>query len=124
MIGALGRIKVYAYCEVVDMRKGFEGLAALVRDEMGRDPLSGALFLFTNRRRTCAKVLHFDGTGMCLFAKRIEKGRFVALWKIAKRPTIPLTRSELELFLQGSHLIGRFQISPPELTEKDLAPRS
>ncbi len=124
MIGALGRVKVYAYCEAVDMRKGFEGLAALVREQMGRDPLSGALFLFTNRRRNRAKILHFDGTGMCVLAKRLEKGRFVALWMLAAKQTIPLTRPELELFLQGSHLIGRFKISPPELTDKDLAVRS
>ena len=124
MIGALGRVKVYAYCEPVDMRKGFEGLSALVAGVMGHDPLSGALFLFTNRRRTRAKVLHFDGTGLCLLAKRLEKGRFVALWKVAKQPTIPLKKTELELFLQGSHLVARFQIAPEELTEKDLAVRS
>ncbi len=124
MIGALGRVKVYAYCQPADMRKGFEGLSAMVREHMGQDPLSGALFLFTNRRRNRAKVLHFDGTGLCLFAKRLEQGRFVALWKIAARPTIPLTRSELELFLQGSHLVARFQLAPAELTDKDLAVRS
>lgn len=124
MIGALGRVKVYAYCEAVDMRKGFEGLAGLVREQMGRDPLSGALFLFVNRRRNRAKILHFDGTGMCVLAKRLEKGRFVALWMLASRQTIPLSRAELELFLQGSHLIGRFKISPPALTDKDLAVRS
>ncbi|MEM7156257.1 MAG: IS66 family insertion sequence element accessory protein TnpB [Myxococcota bacterium] len=124
MIGALGRVNVYAYCEAVDMRKGFEGLAALVREQMGRDPLSGALFLFANRRCNRAKTLHFDGTGMCMLAKRLEKGRFVALWNLASRPTIPLTRPELELFLQGSHLIGRFRVAPAELTDKDLAVRS
>ena len=63
MIGALGRVKVYAYCEPVDMRKGFEGLSGLVREAMKHDPLSGALFLFINRRRNRAKILHFDGTG-------------------------------------------------------------
>lgn len=124
MIGALGRVKVYAYCQPADMRKGFEGLSAMVREHMGKDPLSGALFLFTNRRRNRAKVLHFDGTGLCLLSKRLEQGRFVALWKIAARPTIPLTRAELELFLQGSHLVARFQLAPAELSDKDLAVRS
>ncbi len=85
MIGALGRVKVYAYCEAVDMRKGFEGLAALVREQMGRDPLPGALFLLANRRRNRAKILHFDGTEMCVLAKRLEKGRFVARWMFAAR---------------------------------------
>ena len=121
MIGALGRIKVYAYCQPVDMRKGFEGLSGLVRETMKRDPLSGALFLFINRRRNRAKILHFDGTGLCVLAKRIEKGRFAALWKLAARETIPLTRAELELFLQGSHLIARFKLAPSELSDEDLA---
>lgn len=79
MIGALGRVKVFAYCEPTDMRKGYEGLSGLVREAMGDDPLCGAMFLFVNRRRTHAKVLHFDGTGLCVLAKRLEKGRFVAL---------------------------------------------
>ena len=121
MIGALGRIKVYACCQPVDMRKGFEGLSGLVRETMKRDPLSGALFLFINRRRNRAKILHFDGTGLCVLAKRIEKGRFAALWKLAARETIPLTRAELELFLQGSHLIARFKLAPSELSDEDLA---
>lgn len=124
MIGALGRVKVYAYCEAVDMRKGIEGLSGLVRETMKDDPLSGALFLFINRRRDLAKVLYFDGTGMCLLCKRLEKGNFVALWKLAARSTIPLTRTELELFLQGSHFVARFQLAPAELTDKDLAVRS
>ncbi len=55
MIGALGRVKVFAYCEPTDMPKGYEGLSGLVREAMGNDPLSGALFLFVNRRRTHAK---------------------------------------------------------------------
>lgn len=121
MIGALGRVKVFAYCEPTDMRKGYEGLSGLVREAMGDDPLSGAMFLFVNRRRTHAKVLHFDGTGLCVLAKRLEKGRFVALWEVAKDSTLRLNRSELELFLRGSHLIGRFKVSPDDLSEKDLA---
>ena len=85
MIGILARVPVYAYCEPVDMRKGYEGLSGLVREEVGKDPLSGALYLFTNKRRTRAKVLYFDGTGLCVFAKRLEQGRFVALWKLVER---------------------------------------
>jgi transposase len=102
------------------MRKGFEGLAALVREELSRDPLSGALFLFTNRRRTHAKLLWFDGSGLCVLAKRLERGRFAALWKVTERDTVPLKRSELELFLEGSALVGRFQVSPPVLSDADL----
>jgi len=124
VIGILARVPVYAYCEPVDMRKAYEGLSGLVREDLGKDPLSGALYLFTNRRRNRAKVLYFDGTGLCVLAKRLEKGRFVALWQLVERKSIRLTKSELELFLQGSHLIARFQLAPPALDEKDLAVRS
>jgi transposase len=118
-----GRASIYAYCQPTDMRKGVEGLSALVREELGKDPLSGSLFLFTNRRRTLAKVLWFDGSGACVLAKRIEKGRFAALWKFTERSSLYLKRSELELFLEGSHLVGRFQVSPSELSKSDLASR-
>jgi transposase len=124
VIGVTGRVKVFAYCAPVDMRKGFEGLSALVREQLGRDPLDGALYLFTNRRRTRAKVLCFDGSGLCVYAKRLERKRFAALWNYTDRDRIPLTKTELELFLQGSHLIGRFQVAPPPMTEKDLEVRS
>jgi transposase len=122
MIGrGLGGVDIYAYCQPVDLRRHWEGLSALVREEMGRDPLSGAMFLFTNKRRTLAKVLRFDGTGLCIYAKRIEKARFAALWKFTERKTLPLKRSELELFLEGSHLVARFQVSPRVLSDADLA---
>ncbi len=61
------------------MRKHYDGLYALVVSEMKADPLSGDLFLFTNRRRTRAKVLLWDGTGLCLYQKRLERGRFAPL---------------------------------------------
>jgi len=80
MIGAQGRVPVFAYRRPADLRKGFEGLSGLVREALGLDPLSGALYLFTNRRRTTAKVLHFDGTGLGLYIKRLARGRFASLW--------------------------------------------
>ena len=121
MIGTLGKATIYAYCEPVDMRKHWEGLSSLVREELGRDPLSGDLYLFTNKRRTLAKVLRFDGSGLCILAKRIERERFAALWNYTDRKSLPLKRSELELFLEGSHIVARFQVSPPVLTNSDLA---
>lgn len=113
---------IYAYCAPVDMRKGFEGLSGLVRNQLGHDPLTGALFLFTNRRRTLAKLLWFDGSGLCLMTKRLERGRFPALWRHASTAQLPLKRSELELFLEGSQLVGRIEVSPPLLSEQALAP--
>lgn len=124
MIGTMGRVRVFAYCQPVDMRNGFNGLSALVSAQLQRDPLCGALFLFTNKTRTRAKVLHFDGSGLCIYTKRLERGRFAALWDYTESTSLVLSRAELELFLQGSHLIGRFQLAPAPLDEKALAPRS
>lgn len=120
MIGARGAVRVFAYAAPADMRKGYEGLSALVREELARDPLSGDLYLFVNRLRHRAKVLHWDGTGLCLFAKRLERGRFASLWREATRRELELTDSELRLFLEGSQLIGRVPLSPARLCEKDL----
>ena len=68
--------KIYIAVEAIDMRKGFEGLHGLVRDHLGQDPLSGHLFLFTNRTKTRLKALVWDGSGLWVCAKRLEKGRF------------------------------------------------
>ena len=72
--------KIYVAVEAVDMRKGFEGLYGLVRDQLGADPLSGHVFLFTNKTRTRLKALVWDGSGLWVCAKRLEKGRF--RWRI------------------------------------------
>jgi len=112
MIGSTRQVAVYAYGAPVDMRKGFDGLSALVSQGLGRDPLSGDLYAFTNRARTRAKVLMWDGTGLCIYAKRLEQGRFAALWRDATAPGLTLTMSELQLFLEGSALVGRVALSP------------
>lgn len=68
--------KIYIAVEAIDMRKGFEGLHGLVRDHLGQDPMSGYLFLFTNKTKTRLKALVWDGSGLWVCAKRLEKGRF------------------------------------------------
>ena len=68
--------KIYIAVEAIDMRKGFEGLHGLVRDHLGQDPLSGHLFLFTNKTKTRLKAIVWDGSGLWVCAKRLEKGRF------------------------------------------------
>jgi transposase len=102
------------------MRKSFDTLAALVTEQVKKDLLSGDLYLFVSRDRKRAKVLYFDGTGMCLFAKRLEKGRFSALWKQARQRQLELTLSELALFIEGSEALGRVALSPPLMTRHDL----
>lgn len=120
MIGGLGRARVFAYAAPADMRKSYEGLSGLVREELSRDPLSGDLYLFVNRLRHRAKVLHWDGTGLCVYAKRLEKGRFACLWREVEGGELALSESELHLFLEGCDLIGRVMLSPSPLCEKDL----
>ena len=76
MFGLGPATKIYIAVEGIDMRKGFEGLHGLVRDHLGQDPLSGHLFLFTNKTKTRLKALVWDGSGLWVCAKRLEKGRF------------------------------------------------
>jgi transposase len=115
------RVAVYAYAEPVDMRKGFDGLSALVTEGLHRDPLNGDVYIFMSRDRVRAKVLQWDGTGLCIYAKRLERGRFARLWRDESDAPITLTVSELDLFLDGSTIVGRVALSPPPLTQFSLA---
>ena len=118
------RVSVWAYAAAADLRKGFDGLSSLVVHELGRDPLGGDLYLFVSRNRIRAKVLHWDGTGLCVYAKRLEKGRFACLWSGVEGEPVRLTTSELSLFLEGSRLVGKISLSPPEMAQFSLAHRS
>jgi transposase len=92
--------KIYIAVEAVDMRKGFEGLYGLVRDELGADPLSGHLFLFSNRTRTRLKALVWDGSGLWVCAKRLEKGRF--RWPEAEdKQSVTMRAEELAMLVNG-----------------------
>ena len=92
--------KIYIAVEAVDMRKGFEGLYGLVRDQLGQDPLSGHLFLFTNRTKTRLKALVWDGSGLWVCAKRLEKGRFG--WPAAENArSVVLRAEELAMLVNG-----------------------
>ena len=114
------RVTVYAYAQPTDMRKGFDGLCALVKQGLQRDPLSGDAFIFVSRDRVRAKTLQWDGTGLCIYAKRLERGRFASLWRDGDDP-ITLTISELDLFLDGSALVGRIALAPPAIAQFSLA---
>jgi transposase len=81
------------------MRKGMQGLALLVQQHLHRDPHGGDLFVFRGRAGSLVKVLWHDGVGMALFAKRIEKGRFV--WPSAREGVVSLTSPQLACLLDG-----------------------
>jgi transposase len=103
------------------MRKGFDGLSALVTQTLHRNPLDGDVFLFVSKDRVRAKALHFDGTGLTIYAKRLERGRFAPVWRADPAAPITLTISELDLFFDGSAIIGRASLVPPPLTHFSLA---
>lgn len=115
ILGTSRAVRVFAYPRPADLRKGYDGLYGLVQTGLGRDPLSGELFLFVNRRRTGCKVLLWDGTGLCIFQKRLERGRFASLFR-EDGTAVRLTASELALFIEGCDLVGRRALSPVALT--------
>ena len=82
-----------------DMRKGFDGLALLVQQTLKRDPHGGHLFVFRGRSGALIKVLWHDGQGMCLFAKRLERGRFI--WPQAADGAVTITPAQLGYLLEG-----------------------
>jgi len=127
MIGSTRSVRVFAYTRPADLRKGFDGLSGLVAIELGCDVLSGDCFLFVNRTRRRAKVIVWDGTGLCVFCKRLEQGTFACLWKRngdcdADAP-LELTMSELALFIEGSHLVGKRALSPAQFVPRSLEER-
>jgi len=123
MIGSTRAIRVLAFPKPADLRNGFDGLYGLVVNQLGKDPLSGDCFLFVNRCRNRAKVLLWDGTGLCIYMKRLEKGRFPSLWRQSGADRLELTQSELSLFLEGCEVLGQRRLSPPafEFKKKGLA---
>ena len=96
--------RIYLAAGATDMRKGFEGLYGLVRDRLSCDPLSGHIFLFTNARHNRLKLLFWDGSGLWVCAKRLEKGRF--RWPEAEgsQRQVVLSHEELALLVGGIDL--------------------
>ena len=123
MIGSTRNLRVFAYGAPADLRKGFEGLQALVVRELGRDPLSGECFLFVSRTRRRAKVLFYDGTGLCLYHKRLEGGAFACLWECSIAQPLEFTLSELALYMEGSRAVGRIALSPARIVPRGLDER-
>ncbi|MGH8702179.1 MAG: IS66 family insertion sequence element accessory protein TnpB, partial [Burkholderiales bacterium] len=90
---------VWVAAGVTDMRKGMDGLAALVQTTLSENAFSGQIFVFRGRRGDLVKLLWFDGDGLCLFAKRLERGRFV--WPQATSGTVALSAAQLSMLLEG-----------------------
>lgn len=93
------RVRVWLYARPTDMRKQFDGLAALARNQLQEDPMSGHAFVFINRRRTYMKILSFDRDGYCLWCKRLEQGQFN--YNADRGDKQALSWTELKLLLDG-----------------------
>jgi transposase len=101
--------KVFLACRPVDLRNGFDGLAAKAKQMIGADPFSGHLFLFRGKRGDYLKALYWDGSGLCLFAKRLEKGRFV--WPPIVDGSVMITPAQLVLLIEA--MDWRRTVAPP-----------
>lgn len=99
MITIPAGVRIHLAMGVTDMRKGFDGLAMLAQAVLNQDPFSGHFFIFRGRRGDLVKVLFWDGQGWCLFAKRLEKGRFV--WPVTREGSVTLTPAQLSMLLEG-----------------------
>jgi transposase len=100
MIGQLpAGTRVYLCCEPIDLRKGFDGLSAYVAEKLGEDPYDGAIFIFRGKRADYVKIIYWDQSGMCLFAKRLEEGNFC--WPPVAQQTVHMTPAQLALLLEG-----------------------
>jgi transposase len=92
---------VYLACGFTDMRKGFDGLAAQVQTVLSLDPYGGALFVFRGRRGDLLKALHWDGQGLCLYAKRLESPRARFVWPQTDSGTVTMTAAQVSMLLEG-----------------------
>lgn len=99
MIGLPTGTRIWIVAGVTDLRRGFVGLSGVVQTALAENPFSGQVFIFRGKRGDLIKVLWFDGDGLCLFAKRLERGRFI--WPQATSGTVCLTPAQLSMLLEG-----------------------
>jgi len=99
MIAPPGNTQIWIAAGVTDLRRGFSGLSALVQTKLEKSPMSGQVFIFRGRRGDLVKLIWFDGDGLCLFCKRLERGKFV--WPQATEGVVSLSRAQLSMLLEG-----------------------
>lgn len=104
MLSVPPSVSIFLYAEPTDMRKGFDGLSGLVREQFGADPTDGSLYLFVNRRRDRMKILHFDGTGFWLYYKLLEAGTFEPV--AGEGNCLRIDTTQLAMLLGGVSLAG------------------
>ena len=113
MIGWPAGTRIWIVAGVTDLRRGLVGLAGMVQTALAEDPFSGQVFVFRGRRGDLLKVLWWDGDGLCLFAKRLERGHFI--WPQADDGTISLTPAQLSMLLEGIDWRRPVRTSAPQM---------
>lgn len=113
MIGLAAGTHIWIVAGVTDMRRGFVGLSGMVQTAVKENPFSGQVYIFRGRRGDLIKVLWFDGDGLCLFAKRLERGKFI--WPQARNGTVSLTPAQLSMLLEGIDWRRPVRTQPPQL---------
>ena len=108
MLSLDGRRRIWLCTIPTDMRRSFDGLSALVRNELGADPTSGNWFAFVNRRRTMMKVLAFDGDGYWIWSKRLEAGRFATRGETGAGK-VAFSRTALLALIEGTDIVIKRQ---------------
>jgi transposase len=113
MIPVPGGVRVWLAAGYTDMRKGFDGLAILVQETLKHDPHGGQLFVFRGKRGDLIKLIWHDGLGLCLFAKRLERGRFI--WPATKGEAVTISAAQLGYLLEGIDWRAPIRTQRPEL---------
>jgi len=113
MIAFPSQTQIWIAAGVTDLRRGFTGLSGMVQTKLEQDPFSGHVFVFSGRRGHLIKVLWWDGDGLCLFAKRLERGRFV--WPQATSGTVSVSRAQLSMLLEGIDWRRPVRTAAPQL---------
>jgi len=116
MIALNRRTKVFVCKEPTDMRASYDSLFEKSKSILSQDPFSGHLFVFINSRRTSIKCLYYDGTGLVVIGKRMERGLFCRINPLYKNDIV-MTAAEFALFFEGADLEKRFIDSPQEITK-------
>lgn len=114
MIDVPASTRIWLAAGVTDMRRGFQGLSAQVQTVLEQQPLLGHVFVFRGRRGDIVKLLWFDGDGLCLLAKRLERGRFI--WPQATSGSVSLSRAQLSMLLEGIDWRAPIRTAQPQLS--------
>jgi transposase len=112
-LGPPAGVRVWLACGRTDMRKGMDGLAMLAQQVLNEDPFGGAVFAFRGRRGGIIKLLWYDGQGVCLYTKRLERGHFV--WPMSETGRVALTPAQLSMLQEGIDWRMPQRVRRPEL---------